>query len=298
MGFKIPNFYKQTFQAPNSKGPAPSTHSKQSPLNVTPPNGSSSDKPKRSFDEAYEKRDQDIYGSMSKEEYIKEAKRQKKSKEDGKGYDAPSKPITKAKVETDKPVETKPVETKPVETKSEETKNEEPKNRRQKRSDRIKKREEKKKEIKKIKESGLKGKEKREAKRAVREKVGKTKVGKFLKSAKDKVVGDALGNEVKKDSPAAKLTSIERRAARKQGKAARAQNDADYGKKERKSIDENPAPTGKKKERLQKKADRKQRKADKLKKKADISIESLSKMSDEKRNAIINKAKKHKNKNR
>jgi len=34
MGFKIPNFYKQTFQAPNSKGAAPSIHSKQSPLNV------------------------------------------------------------------------------------------------------------------------------------------------------------------------------------------------------------------------------------------------------------------------
>jgi len=100
------------------------------------------------------------------------------------------------------------------------------------------------------------------------------------------------------DAALPKLTSIERRAARKQGKAKRAQNDADYGKKERKSFDENPAPTGKKKERLQKKADRKQTKADKLMKKADISSESLSKMSDEKRNAIYDKAKKHKNKNR
>jgi len=288
MGFKIPNFYKQTFQAPNSKGPAPSTHSKQSPLNV-------------SYDEAYDAQSEEKKKTQTREEFKKAAKEYNIKRYGTTEPTRDSKKAGKTKEELAiqvKATNEKKENPKPVETKNEETKNEEPKNRRQKRSDRIKKREEKKKEIKKIKESGLKGKEKREAKRAVREKVGKTKVGKFLKSAKDKVVGDALGNEVKKDSPAAKLTSIERRAARKQGKAARAQNDADYGKKERKSIDENPAPTGKKKERLQKKADRKQRKADKLKKKADISIESLSKMSDEKRNAIINKAKKHKNKNR
>ena len=254
MGFKIPNFYKQTFQAPNSKGPAPSTHSKQSPLNVTPPNGSSSDKPKRSFDEAYEKRDQETYGSMSKEEYIKEAKRQKKSKEDGKGYDAPSKPITKAKVETDKPVETKPVETKPVETKSEETKNEEPKNRRQKRADRIKKRKEKKKAIKEIKESGLKGKEKREAKRAVREKVGKTKVGKALKSAKDKVVGDALGNEVKKDSPVENRNKrLAKKAARLAGRQDRVEDKAYEKGSKRKAA--RAEKIGKKRDKIVEKVD-------------------------------------------
>jgi len=200
MAFKIPNFYQQQKQHAFAKGPEVSNV--PSPLNRGRGSSSTSEetpKPKRSFDEAYNKRDMTTYGKMNKDEYIKEAKRQKKSKSEGKGYDAPSKPITKAKV-----TKTKPTETKPVETKDKVVKNEEPKNRRQKRADKIKKRKEKKKAIKKVKDSGLKGKEKREAKRAVREKVGKTKVGKFLKKAKDKVVGDALGNEVKKDSPANK----------------------------------------------------------------------------------------------
>ena len=53
---------------------------------------------KRSFDEAYEKRDMKLYGGLNKEDYIKEAKRQlavKKSKVLKKGgtYDVPKKPM-------------------------------------------------------------------------------------------------------------------------------------------------------------------------------------------------------------
>ncbi|MHC4335978.1 MAG: hypothetical protein ACYSUV_19850 [Planctomycetota bacterium] len=201
MGFKIPNFYKQTFQAPNSKGPAPSTHSKQSPLDNR--GGGSSKKPSVSYDEAYDAQSEEKKKTQTREEFKKAAKEYNTKRYGTTEPTRDSKKAGKTKEELAiqvKATNEKKENPKPVETKSEETKNEEPKNRRQKRSDRIKKRKEKKKAIKEIKESGLKGKEKREAKRAVREKVGKTKVGKALKSAKDKVVGDALGNEVKKDS--------------------------------------------------------------------------------------------------
>ena len=173
MGFKIPNFYKQTFQAPNSKGPAPSTHSKQSPLNELIRGGGSSEKPEGP-------------------DWSKAPKNNTQARRDW---------YTKNNLkqdETTKLKTNKPVETKPVESKSEETKNEEPKTdvdpvkpkgkKRAKRAARIEKRKQKKEGIQAVKDSGLKGKEKREAKRAVREKVGKTKVGKALKSAKDKVV--------------------------------------------------------------------------------------------------------------
>ncbi len=53
---------------------------------------------KRSFDEAYEKRDMKLYGGLNKADYIKEAKRQKSVKESkvlkkGGTYDAPNKPM-------------------------------------------------------------------------------------------------------------------------------------------------------------------------------------------------------------
>jgi hypothetical protein len=53
---------------------------------------------KRSFDEAYEKRDMKLYGGLNKEDYIKEAKRQKAVKESkvlkkGGTYDIPKKPM-------------------------------------------------------------------------------------------------------------------------------------------------------------------------------------------------------------
>lgn len=53
---------------------------------------------KRSFDEAYEKRDMKLYGGLNKADYIKEAKRQKSVKESkvlkkGGTYDVPKKPM-------------------------------------------------------------------------------------------------------------------------------------------------------------------------------------------------------------
>ena len=54
---------------------------------------------KTSYKEAYTKRDKKTYGGMSEEEYTKEAKRQNESKKKTGKFDAPSKPITKAKVE-------------------------------------------------------------------------------------------------------------------------------------------------------------------------------------------------------
>ena len=334
MAFKIPNFYAQNKQKAFAKGPEASTV--PSPLNVSYDEAydnisleKKKDMTKEQFKEKAKKYNTDNYGTTEPTKASKDGKlndKQNKALVKSKEVAKKNADAVKAKKASES---TKTAET----TKTDEDKKVTPKNaRRARRSERIKKRKAKKEGIQEVKDSGLKGKAKREAKRAVRDKVGKTKVGKFLKKTKDAVVGDGLGNKKKekksdtsvsdserskkrqasgnynkdgspksaeeRGSALAKLTSIERRAARKQGKAKRAQNDADYGKKERKSFDENPAPTGKKKERLQKKADRKQTKADKLMKKADISSESLSKMSDEKRNAIYDKAKKHKNKNR
>ncbi len=101
------------------------------------------------------------------------------------------------------------------------------------------------------------------------------------------------GSPFQVKSPLNELTSKERKAARKQGKANKAQDDADWGKKERKSINDNPIPQGKKRERLQNKADRKKKKADKAMKKANINSETLSSMSNEKKKEIYAKAKKH-----
>ena len=195
MGFKIPNFYKQMS---SNSGPMKKSSS-ISPLNVTPPNRSSSDKPKRSFDEAYEKRDQKTYGSMSKEEYIKEAKRQKKSKEDGKGYDAPSKPITKAKVKNDKPAET---------TKATETKDDKPKTktrkqmRAEKRVGRLKKKQEKKGSLTPGQQKRLDRNKSKAKGEEVKEK-DRTNVGKAIKKGVDKVK-----DVVSKDSPAEKMDEV------------------------------------------------------------------------------------------
>ena len=60
--------------------------------------GKTSDpKPKRSFQDAYKKRDMKIYGDLTFDEYKAEAKRQIKSKKEGKGFDAPKKPMTSTK---------------------------------------------------------------------------------------------------------------------------------------------------------------------------------------------------------
>jgi hypothetical protein len=60
-----------------------------SPLNVT-------------MDEAYKKRDMDTYGDLSLEEYTAEANRQIKSKQQGKGYDAPKDKMQSKKVDPPK----------------------------------------------------------------------------------------------------------------------------------------------------------------------------------------------------
>ena len=59
-----------------------SQHSKSSPLN------------KVTYEDAYKKRDMSIYGGLSQSEYTTEAKRQNKSKAEGKGWDAPKTKMT------------------------------------------------------------------------------------------------------------------------------------------------------------------------------------------------------------
>ncbi len=86
MGFKIPNFYKQTFQAPNSKGPAPSIHSKQSPLNV-------------SYDKAYDDLSDEKKSKQSREEFKKAAKAYNKKKY---GTTEPTKAAEKGELTGDK----------------------------------------------------------------------------------------------------------------------------------------------------------------------------------------------------
>jgi hypothetical protein len=128
---------------------------------------------KKSYKQAYKDRDQKTYGEMSEEEYIKEAKRQNASKKSGKGYDAPKKPITKAKVEKVK-VETESTKTetanKELETTKEnasqaqEARQDTRKSKRiSKRANRVSKREDIRKGRAKAKADGLKGKAKRDA---------------------------------------------------------------------------------------------------------------------------------------
>ena len=88
---------------------------------------------KRSFDEAYEKRDMKLYGGLNKEDYIKEAKRQKAVKESkvlkkGGTYDVPKKPMVsesggaKTSVGTTVKTEVKKTEPKKTEPKTTTTK--------------------------------------------------------------------------------------------------------------------------------------------------------------------------------
>ena len=81
--------------------------------------GETSDpKPKRSFQDAYKKRDMKIYGDLTFDEYKAEAKRQIKSKKEGKGFDAPKKPMTSTKKNqtTTTTTTTTPTDTKKKET--------------------------------------------------------------------------------------------------------------------------------------------------------------------------------------
>ena len=82
---------------------------------------------KRSFDEAYEKRDMKLYGGLNKADYIKEAKRQKAVKESkvlkkGGTYDVPKKPMVsksggaKTSVGTTEVKKTTPKKTTPKKT--------------------------------------------------------------------------------------------------------------------------------------------------------------------------------------
>ena len=209
MAFKIPNFYAQNKKAAFARGPEASTV--PSPLNI-------------SYDDAYDAQSDEKKSKQSKEEFKKAAKdyntkaygttEPTKAAEENKLNDTQKKKLIVEKLKASKTrkdtaaekeknakkvTEPKVTET----TKTDEDKKVTPKNaRRARRAERIRKRKAKRKGIKEVNKSGLKGKAKREAKEAVRVKVGKTKVGKFLKKAKDKVVGDALGNEVAKDSPA------------------------------------------------------------------------------------------------
>ena len=126
---------------------------------------------KKSYKQAYKDRDQKTYGKMSEEEYIKEAKRQNASKKSGKGYDAPKKPIEKAKVEKVK-TETTKTETANKELKTtkknasqaQEARQDTRKSKRiSKRANRVSKREDIRKGRAKAKADGLKGKAKRDA---------------------------------------------------------------------------------------------------------------------------------------
>lgn len=210
MAFKIPNFYAQHKKGAFAKGPEASNV--PSPLNV-------------SYKAAYEAQSDEKKSKQSEADFTKAAEdynmKNYGTKSPSKGIDddfkskAKTEKLKSEKEEYKKKREVtaaekakKASETKTAEpTKTDEDKKVVPKNKRKaRRLERIEKRKAKKKGIQEVKDSGLKGKAKREAKRAVRDKVGKTKVGKFLKKGKDKVVGDALGNEVKKDSPA-KMTS-------------------------------------------------------------------------------------------
>jgi len=228
MAFKIPNFYAQNKKSAFAKGPEASSvpsplnnRTKESPLRelITKRNNESVSTGKSvSYDEAYDAQSDEKKSNQSRAEFKKAAEKYNmdnygtteptKAAEDGKLTNKQVEALKKskkvnAKKDVDKKTDVKP-EVKP-EVKADVDPVKPKGKKRAKRAARIEKRKQKKEGIQAVKDSGLKGKEKREAKRAVRKKVGKTKVGKFLKSAKDAVVGDALGNDVKKDSPAKAL---------------------------------------------------------------------------------------------
>ena len=76
--------------------------------------------PKKSFKQAYKDRDMKIYGDLTFDEYKAEAKRQIKSKKEGKGFDAPKKPMTSTK-KNQTTTTTTTTTTKPTDTKKKET---------------------------------------------------------------------------------------------------------------------------------------------------------------------------------
>jgi hypothetical protein len=205
MGFKIPNFYKQTFQAPNSKGPAPSIHSKQSPLNV-------------SYDEAYDAQSDEKKSKQSREEFKKAAKDYNKKEY---GTTEPTKAAEKgeltgdkakklivekmkakkkredvAKAKKDKPAETTTTSNNSS-SDSKDSKEIKVKTRKEKRSARRADRLKAKAKSKGSLTPGQKKRLERNEAKAKGEKPEKTKVGKALKSVVDKAK-----DLVSKDSPA------------------------------------------------------------------------------------------------
>jgi hypothetical protein len=207
MGFKIPNFYKQTFQAPNSKGPAPSIHSKQSPLNV-------------SYDEAYDAQSDEKKSKQSREEFKKAAKDYNKKEY---GTTEPTKAAEKgeltgdkakklivekmkakkkredvAKAKKDKPAETTTTSNNSS-SDSKDSKEIKVKTRKEKRSARRADRLKAKAKSKGSLTPGQKKRLERNEAKAKGEKPEKTKVGKALKSVVDKAK-----DLVSKDSPAQK----------------------------------------------------------------------------------------------
>ena len=163
MAFKIPNFYAQNKKSAFAKRPEAS--SVPSPLNV-------------SYDEAYDNISLEKKKDMTKEQFVKKAKKYNtdnygtteptKAAEDGKLTDKQVEALKKskkvnAKKDVDKKTDVKP-EVKP-EVKADVDPVKPKGKKRAKRAARIEKRKQKKEGIQAVKDSGLKGKEKREAKR-------------------------------------------------------------------------------------------------------------------------------------
>jgi len=217
MGFKIPNFYKQTFQAPNSKGPAPSIHSKQSPLNV-------------SYDKAYDDLSDAEKAKYRKSDKAGDGKGRARFKEKAKAYNKkkygttePTKAAEKGELTGDKAKELivsklkrdktaeetkKAKKDKPAETTttsnnsssdSKDSKEIKVKTRKEKRSARRADRLKAKAKSKGSLTPGQKKRLERNEAKAKGEKPEKTKVGKALKSVVDKAK-----DLVSKDSPAQK----------------------------------------------------------------------------------------------
>ena len=73
--------------------------------------------PKKSFKQAYKDRDMKIYGDLTFDEYKTEAKRQIESKKQGKGFDAPKKPMVSESKKNQSTTTTTTTTTTPTDTK-------------------------------------------------------------------------------------------------------------------------------------------------------------------------------------
>ena len=73
--------------------------------------------PKKSFKQAYKDRDMKIYGDLTFDEYKTEAKRQIESKKQGKGFDAPKKPMVSKSKKNQSTTTTTTTTTTPTDTK-------------------------------------------------------------------------------------------------------------------------------------------------------------------------------------